>query len=153
MSKFALKPVKRNQCFRLMRSSHQSGAFLCEFCQGPIREGQQARGDALRITSSPALGASKDPLPVRQQPSDTELVTMCVSYFKERSKEMHFIWCGPFLSLYWICYNVASVLRFGFFGQPGGLWDLNLLTRNQTHTPCPGRWSLNHWNTREVPPN
>ena len=89
--KFALKTVNRNQCFRLMWSSHQSGAFLCEFCQGRIREGQQARGDALRIISSPALGTSRDPLPIMQQPSDTKLVTICVSYFKEhRNKYVSF---------------------------------------------------------------
>ena len=32
-----------------------------------------------------------------------------------------------------------------------GLGDLNCLTRGQTHTPCIGRWSLNHWTAREFP--
>ena len=37
-----------------------------------------------------------------------------------------------------------------------GMWDLWPLTRDQTHTPCIGRQSLNHWKvevltTREVP--
>ena len=31
------------------------------------------------------------------------------------------------------------------------MWDFNSLTRGQTHTPCIGRQSLNHWTTREVP--
>ena len=31
--------------------------------------------------------------------------------------------------------------------------DLSSLTTNQTHTPCIGRWSLNHWTAREVPGN
>ena len=31
------------------------------------------------------------------------------------------------------------------------MWDLNSPTRDQTHTPCIGRQSLNHWTTREVP--
>ena len=40
-------------------------------------------------------------------------------------------------------------------------WDLRSLTRNWTHVPCIGRWILffffgrwilNHWTTREVPP-
>ena len=31
-----------------------------------------------------------------------------------------------------------------------GIWNLNSLTRDQTHTFCTGRWSLNHWTTREV---
>ena len=55
--------------------------------------------------------------------------------------------CEPFLSLYLfiylspylICYNIASVLRFGFLASrhvgP---------TRDQTHIPCIGRQSLNH---------
>ena len=32
-----------------------------------------------------------------------------------------------------------------------GMWDLSSLIRDQTHTPCSGRRSLNHWTTREVP--
>ena len=32
------------------------------------------------------------------------------------------------------------------------MWDLCSPSRDQTHTPCAGRWSLNHWTTREVPP-
>ena len=39
---------------------------------------------------------------------------------------------------------------FWFFGL-WGMWDLSSLTRDQTHTPCIGRWSLNHWTDREVP--
>ena len=31
-----------------------------------------------------------------------------------------------------------------------GIWDLSSQTRDQTHTPCIGRQSLNHWTTREV---
>ena len=34
---------------------------------------------------------------------------------------------------------------------PRGMWDLSSLTRDRTCTPCIGRWSLNHWTTREVP--
>ena len=34
---------------------------------------------------------------------------------------------------------------------PWGMWDLSFLTRGQTHIPYSGRWSLNHWATREVP--
>ena len=29
-------------------------------------------------------------------------------------------------------------------------WDHSSLTRDQTHTPCIGRQSLNHWTIREV---
>ena len=50
-----------------------------------------------------------------------------------------------------MCYNIASVLCFGFW--PRGMWDLSSLTRDGTHTPCLGRQSLNHWTAREVPGN
>ena len=33
-------------------------------------------------------------------------------------------WCETFLSLYWICYNIVSVLCFGFLGCK---WDLTSL--------------------------
>ena len=52
-------------------------------------------------------------------------------------------------SLYWIFYNVASVLCFVFFWLRG-MWDLSSLTRDWTHATCVGRQSLNHWTTREV---
>ena len=31
------------------------------------------------------------------------------------------------------------------------MWDLIVPTRDQIHTPCIGRWNLNHWTIREVP--
>ena len=31
------------------------------------------------------------------------------------------------------------------------MWDLSSSTRDQTHTPCVRRQSLNHWTTWEVP--
>ena len=39
---------------------------------------------------------------------------------------------------------------FFFFFPPGGIWDPNSLTRDQTCTPCIGKRSLNSWTTREV---
>ena len=33
---------------------------------------------------------------------------------------------------------------------PRGMWDFSSLTRDQIHTPCLGRGSLNHWTTKEV---
>ena len=33
---------------------------------------------------------------------------------------------------------------------PCSMWDLSSPTRDGTHVPCIGRWSLNHWATREV---
>ena len=44
-----------------------------------------------------------------------------------------------------ICYNIASVLCFGFLA----LRHMRSLTRDQT--PCSGRQSLNHWTARKVP--
>ena len=40
-----------------------------------------------------------------------------------------------------------------FFGVflPWGMWDLSFLARDWTHAPYTGRWSLNHWTSREVP--
>ena len=32
------------------------------------------------------------------------------------------------------------------------MWDLSFPASNQTHAPCIGTWSVNHWATREVPP-
>ena len=32
-----------------------------------------------------------------------------------------------------------------------GMWDLSW-TRDGTCVPCVGRWILNHWTTRDVPP-
>ena len=34
---------------------------------------------------------------------------------------------------------------------PRGMWDLTLSTRDQTHTCCLGKCSLNHRTAREVP--
>ena len=53
-----------------------------------------------------------------------------------------------FKSLYWICYNIASVLCLVFW--PQDMCDLSYPTRDRTCTPCIGRWSLSHWTSREV---
>ena len=46
---------------------------------------------------------------------------------------------------------VTILLLFYVLGfWPWGTWDLSSPTRNQTCTPCIGRWSLNHWTTRVV---
>ena len=54
-----------------------------------------------------------------------------------------------FKSLYWICYNVASVLCLVFWNW--GLCDFSFPTINQSSTPCTGRWGPNHGACREVP--
>ena len=53
----------------------------------------------------------------------------------------------PFFKSYWICYNIVSVLCFSF----QAVRHLQSPARDRTHISCIGRWSLNHWTTREVP--
>ena len=50
-------------------------------------------------------------------------------------------------NLSWICYNIASVLYFGF----GATGHVGFSSRNRDRTciPCIGRWSLNHWTTKK----
>ena len=55
-----------------------------------------------------------------------------------------------FWSFYWICYNIAFVLFFGFFGCKV-CGNLSSQTRDRTCIPYVGRQSLNHWATKEVP--
>ena len=61
------------------------------------------------------------------------------SFFKDSFDVDHFI---AFVTILLLPY----VLAF----WPWGMWNLISLTRNGTHTPFMGRWSLNHWTTREV---
>ena len=44
------------------------------------------------------------------------------------------------------CFCCVCVLVFWSWG----MWDLSSRTRDRTHIPCTGRWSLNHWTSREV---
>ena len=45
----------------------------------------------------------------------------------------------------------TSLLFYFFVFWPPGTWDPSSPARDQTHTPCTKRWSLNHWTIREVP--
>ena len=40
---------------------------------------------------------------------------------------------------------------YGLIFWPWGMWDLSSPPRDQTHTPCIEKWSLNHWTSSEVP--
>ena len=68
-----------------------------------------------------------------------------------------FFKCEPlvkdFIALlqYYFCIVVLFCLIC--FSEPHGMWDLSSPTTDQTHTPCMGKGSLNHWTTREVPGN
>ena len=63
--------------------------------------------------------------------------------------------------VFWCRLLLKSLLNFFFFTillllyvltfWPPGKWDLSSLTKDQTHSLCLGRQSLNHWSTREIP--
>ena len=58
--------------------------------------------------------------------------------------------CGPFLK------SLFDLLQYCFYFiflafWPRGMRNLNSLTKDWTHTPCIGRWSLNYWTAREIP--
>ena len=55
-----------------------------------------------------------------------------------------------FYSHYLICYNIVSVLGFGFW--PQGVRDLCFMIRYGCRTPCTGRRTLTHWAVRAAPP-
>ena len=76
----------------------------------------------------------------------SHIVTLIMSFFGKR----FFFDANPFKSLYWICYNIASVVSVLDF-WPWVRWDLRSLTRDWTLTSCLGRQSLNPSTTREVP--
>ena len=60
-----------------------------------------------------------------------------------------------FFFFFWVFIEFVIILLLFFydflFFWPWGMWDLRSPTRDQTCTPCIGRWSPNHWTTREVP--
>ena len=58
--------------------------------------------------------------------------------------------CQPFFkSFYLNLLQYWSCFMFWCFGW--GMQDLSSLTGDQACTPCIGKWSLNHWTTREAP--
>ena len=70
--------------------------------------------------------------------------------------QISFFWCGPFLKFFEFVSVVSVlpllvllfyVLLFFFFFLVG---NPNSPTRDRTHTLWIGRWSFNHWTTREV---
>ena len=58
--------------------------------------------------------------------------------------------------LMWTIFKVFNLLQYCFccvrvlVFWPWGMWDLNSQTRDQTHTLCTGKRSLNHWTSEEV---
>ena len=58
-----------------------------------------------------------------------------------------YFYVDHFKNLHWICYNIASVLCFGFLTRR----HVGSPTRDPTCSPCSGRRSSNDWTAREVP--
>ena len=64
-----------------------------------------------------------------------------------------------FLKIFFICtifkvfieFVTIELLFYVLVSWLWGMWCFNIPTREWTWTPCIGRWSLNHWTTREVP--
>ena len=65
--------------------------------------------------------------------------------------------CVFFFFLMWtilkifIEFVIILLLFYTLDFWPRGMCDLSSPTRGQTHTPCTGRWSCNHWTDRESP--
>ena len=63
---------------------------------------------------------------------------------------------GPFFNIYLFgCVGSQLQLkdhRCSVWAQlPHSICDLSSSTRDQTHTPCIGKWTLSHWTTRKSP--
>ena len=94
-------------------------------------------------------------------PISTPPVENCIFFFLSPSdlkcilcfsRNLHFREGCPkqTLQYHW---NPSSCFLFLFkkiLIEPHSMWKLRSETRDQTHTPCTGRWNLNHWTTREV---
>ena len=57
------------------------------------------------------------------------------------------MWWLIFCTIFWVTVPRHSRGMFCsvLLAPVRGTWDLKSPSRDQTHTPCPGRWSLNHW--------
>ena len=84
-------------------------------------------------------------------------VTICNDFGGQKIKSVTVSTVSPS-----ICHEVmgpdAMILVFWqyccchLFFWPQGMWDPSFPTRDQTPSPCIGKWSLNHWTTKEIPP-
>ena len=61
-----------------------------------------------------------------------------------------YFWCGPFFKVF-IEFVTILLLFYVLVFWPWGMWDLSSPTRDWTHTPFTGKWSLNDWIAMEVP--
>ena len=58
--------------------------------------------------------------------------------------------CETFFKVF-IKFVMVLILCYILVFWPRGMWDPSFSTRDGTHTPYIGRWSLTHWTAREVP--
>ena len=72
-------------------------------------------------------------------------------------KNVLFQLCWVFVAVLRLLIAVASLVVEGVRASgvawaqlPHGTWDLNSLTRDQSHVPCIARRILSHWTTREI---
>ena len=72
--------------------------------------------------------------------------SLWITLFKKYCIFLIIVLCEPFLK------SSMNLLQycFCFIFWPGGMWDLSSLSKDSTCTYCIGRWSFNHWTTREV---
>ena len=60
--------------------------------------------------------------------------------------------CAPFSKVFIEFITILLRFFYGLVFWPRSIWDLSSSTRDQTCTPCIGRWSINHWPIKEAPP-
>ena len=53
-------------------------------------------------------------------------------------------------SIFWLYWIFLQYCFYVLAFWPWGMWNLGSSSRDRTHTPCVGRFSLNSWTTREV---
>ena len=88
--------------------------------------------------------------------------SLTVCWWYTCSKTPFYLFYFIFLKSFFLMWTIFKVfiefvttllLFYVLVFWPWRMWDPSSLTRDQTDTPFIGRWSLNHWTTREVPQN
>ena len=114
-------------------------------------------GSALLLLCKEQVGNVQKtlPIPTSFQPMTKETGVQILPFFALGETILSFFlfffsWCGPFLKFF-IEFVKILLLFYVLVYWSWAMWDLGFPTRDQTHTSCIGRWSLNHRTTREVP--
>ena len=80
---------------------------------------------------------------------DLQFLSWIFNFSNHNLLNFFFFWCRPFLKSLLNLFHIASVVYVLVF-WPQGMWDLSHPIRDQTHTSCIGRQSLNDWTTRDI---